>query len=174
MGGPGAPPPPTHKIKENLRILIVFVVGLGGAGGPPQLQNQRKPLDFHSFWNGVRGRVPPTHPQNQRKPMDFHSFWSGVGGRVPPSPPIAETYWGALRVPRAPSVKPGAACCCLCLFAWSPSGTPTSPGPRRRLFNNAGSNAARRSVTLCVQKTTKPDISHEQFTGNPMFFPRSL
>jgi hypothetical protein len=67
---------------------------------------------------------------------------------VPPSPPVAETYWGALRVPRAPSVKPGAACCCLCLFAWPPSGTPTSPGPRRRLFNNAGSNAARRSVVL--------------------------
>ena len=87
---------------------------------------------------------------------------------------VAETYWGVLRVSHAPSVKPGAAYCCHCLFAWSPSGTPTSPGPRRRLFNNAGSNAARRSVTLCAQKTTKPDISHEQFTGNPMFFPGSL
>ena len=28
---------------------------------------------------------PPTHPQNQRKHMDFHSFWNEVGGgRVPP------------------------------------------------------------------------------------------
>ena len=86
---------------------------------------------------------------------------------------VAETYWGALRVPHAPSVKPGAAYCCHCLFAWSPSGTPISPGPRMRLFRNDGSVAARRSVTLCAQ-TTKPDISHEQFTGNPMFFPRSL
>ena len=87
---------------------------------------------------------------------------------------VAETYWRALRVPHAPSVKPGAAYCCHCLFAWSPSRTPTSPGPRRRLFNNDGSVAARRSVTVCAQKTTKPDISDEQYTGSPMFFPRSI
>ncbi len=63
--------------------------------------------------------------------------------------------WRALRVPHDPSVKPGAAFCCHCLFAWSPSGTLTSPGPRRRLFKNDGSVAACRSVTLCAQKTTK-------------------
>ena len=72
---------------------------------------------------------------------------------------VAET-WRALRVPHAPSVKPGAANCCHCLFAWSPSGTPTSPGPRRRSFNNDGSVAARQSVTRYAQKTTKPDISN--------------
>ena len=28
---------------------------------------------------------PPNHPQNQRKHMDFHSFWNEVvGGRMPP------------------------------------------------------------------------------------------
>ncbi len=63
---------------------------------------------------------------------------------------VAET-WRSLRVPDAPLVKPGAAYCYQCLFAWSPSGIPTSPGPRRRLFNNDGSVAARRSVTVnCV------------------------
>ena len=63
---------------------------------------------------------------------------------------VAET-WRSLRVPDAPLVKPGAAYCYHCLFAWSPSGIPTSPGPRRRLFNNDGSVAARRSVTVnCV------------------------
>ena len=73
---------------------------------------------------------------------------------------VAETYWGALRVPRAPSVKPGAACCCLCLFAWSPSGTPTSPGPRRRSFNNDGSVAARRSVTLRTVRSEDHQTRH--------------
>ena len=29
---------------------------------------------------------PPTHPQNQRKRMDFHSFWNEVGGAGCPLP----------------------------------------------------------------------------------------
>ena len=86
---------------------------------------------------------------------------------------VAET-WRALRVPHASSVKPGAANCCHCLFAWSPAGTPTSPGPRRRPFNNDGSVAARRSVTLRTVRSEDHQTRHLgiQYTGSPMFFPR--
>lgn len=53
--GGGRVPPPTYKIKENILIFIVFGVRWGGPGAPPHPQNQRKHMDFHSFWNGVGG-----------------------------------------------------------------------------------------------------------------------
>ena len=95
MGGAGAPP--THKIKENLWILIVFGVGWGEPGGPPYPQNQRKHIDFHGFWNEVGGGgCPPPHHKINENLWIFIVFEMGWGGRVPPPPTKSKKTYGFL------------------------------------------------------------------------------
>ena len=114
VGGAGGPP--THKIKENLWIFIVFGGWGAGCPPPPHPQNQRKPVDFNSFRSGVGGGgwpppatkskksfgfswflkwgAGPTHPQNPRNVWIFIVFgvgWGGAGG--PPTHKIKENSW---------------------------------------------------------------------------------